>query len=85
MIREGLQECEARVAIEEILLKPENVNKLGPDLVSRCRRLLAHRRSMCHRSGGTLGAIVFLGSGRQARVKQLYSLAGEVARRINGQ
>jgi hypothetical protein len=79
MIREGLQESEARIFIEEALLKPENLTKLGADLVGRCRSLLSLRRDMCHRSGGTLGAIVFIGSGRRDRTRRLYDLAGEVA------
>jgi hypothetical protein len=82
MIREGLQECEARIFIEEALLDAGNVKKLGPDLIKRCNDLLRLRRDMTHRSGGTLGVIVFLGSGRQERVQQLYSLAGEVKQKL---
>jgi len=76
MIREGLQECEARIAIESALVsKPA---ALGPGLVKRCQRLLNLRRSMSHVSGH-LGVVRFLASGRQARVRELFKLAGEVA------
>jgi len=39
--REGLQECEARIAIEQAIL--DNEAKLGADLVGRCRELLKDR------------------------------------------
>jgi hypothetical protein len=50
-LREGLQECEARIAIEEAILDHESA--LGPDLVARCRQLLKERykaawREDCH-------------------------------------
>jgi hypothetical protein len=79
MIRDGLQECEARIFLESALLDEANVKKLGPDLVDRCRRCLKLRRSYLHGSAGVMGAIRFLGSGRQDRVRDLYTLAGEVA------
>jgi len=62
MIRDGLQECEARIFIESALL----------DL----------RKSFVHSSQGLRGAIKFLGSGRQDRVKELYALADEVAGKL---
>lgn len=40
-LREGLQECEARIAIEQALLEHES--SLGADLVARCRQLLLER------------------------------------------
>ena len=40
-LREGLQECEARIAIEEAILEHEST--LGTDLVGRCRELLKER------------------------------------------
>jgi hypothetical protein len=50
-LREGLQECEARIAIEEAMLEHEAA--LGTDLVARCQRLLQDRhraawREECH-------------------------------------
>ena len=84
MIRDGLQECEARIFIESIMLSDESRKQLGKDLVDRCRRLLNLRRSYVHSSQGLRGAIVFLGTGRQDRVRQLYSLAGEVESEMKG-
>jgi len=40
--REGLQECEARIAIEKAIMADEA--RLGPDLVGRCRELLKERQ-----------------------------------------
>lgn len=82
MIRDGLQESEARIFIEKALLDPANVTKLGTEFVAQCRQLLNLRRSFVHGSLGLRGAIVFLGSGRQDRVKELYRLAGEVAQKL---
>jgi hypothetical protein len=81
MIRDGLQECEARIFIESALFDAATRAKLGADLEKRCRRLLKLRRSLIGQSSGVMGAIVFLGSGRQERVRQLYALAGEVAKK----
>jgi hypothetical protein len=78
MIREGLQECEARIFIESALLSKREA--LGGDLVKRCQRLLDLRRSLVH-SSGHLGVVRFLATGRQERVRELFKLAGEVAAR----
>ena len=43
MIREGLQECEARIAVEEALLDAAKRKKLGDDLVRRCEAMLTDR------------------------------------------
>jgi hypothetical protein len=82
MIRDGLQECEARIFIESALFDAATRARLGADLEKRCRSLLNLRRSMMGSSAkGVMGAIVFLGSGRQARVRELFKLAAEVARK----
>jgi len=43
-LREGLQECEARIAIEDALLTPAKKKKLGPELARRCEDLLNERQ-----------------------------------------
>ncbi|GAH35038.1 unnamed protein product, partial [marine sediment metagenome] len=43
MIREGLQECEARIAVEEALLDEAKRKKLGADLIRRCEAMLTDR------------------------------------------
>jgi len=81
MIRDGLQECEARIVIEAALFDKSLRAKLGKGLESRCRRLLSIRRSFASGSTGTIGAVMFLPE-RQKRVRELYELAGEVAARV---
>lgn len=83
MMREGLQECEARIVLEEALLDPGKKAKLGEELAHRCWTLLDRRVSaLCH-AGGRMGTLVFLGSGRQERSRELFELAGEVQRRLS--
>jgi hypothetical protein len=47
--RESLQECEARIAVEEALLEHEAA--LGEDLAGRCRALLKERHAAAWREG----------------------------------
>lgn len=82
MMREGLQECEARIFIEEALLDPAKKAKLGDDLAARCWSLLDRRVRALANAGGRMGTLVFLGSGRQARSRELFELAGEVAAKL---
>jgi hypothetical protein len=44
--REGVQECEARIAIEEALSDPAARAKVGAELVRRCEAHLAARQAM---------------------------------------
>lgn len=43
MLREGLQECEARIAVERALTDDKFKGKLGPELVARCEKALEQR------------------------------------------
>ena len=43
MIREGVQECEARICIEKALYDEKRRAKLGEDLAARCRTILDER------------------------------------------
>ena len=43
MMREGMQECEARIAIEKVLTDPALKAKLGDDLATRAQQLLDDR------------------------------------------
>jgi hypothetical protein len=83
MMREGLQECEARIFIEEALLDPGKKAKLGEELVQRCWSLLDRRVEALAHAGGRMGTLVFLGSGRQERSRELFMLAGQVAGKLN--
>ena len=42
-MREGIQECEARIAIEQALTDESLKAKVGPDLAGRCQQLLDDR------------------------------------------
>jgi len=46
-LREGVQECEARILIESALLDADKTRRLGPDLAKRARAVLdEHQRAM---------------------------------------
>ena len=53
-LREGLQECEARIFLEGVLLDPERQAQLGPELAQRCQELLVeHHLAMSRGFGAT--------------------------------
>ncbi len=111
-LREGLQECEARIAIERALADGALRADLGEDLARRCEEHLQARSMMImrlslsnlqlySRSGSrepkdwmamacvgswpsVSGHNWFLSSGWQERTWQLFSLAGEVAKNLEG-
>ena len=86
-LREGIQECEARVAIERVLSDETLKSKLDADLVARCGKALEeHLRAVqvC-RGGGereVLGSLWFLTSGWEQRAEDLFALAGEVEKKV---
>ena len=93
-LREGVQECEARVVVERAVTDEALRAKLGDDLVARCEKALEeHLRALqllrgwtgktvphCLSSGTDLGASWFLSSGWEERAERLFALAGEVER-----
>ena len=82
MLREGVQETEARIVIEQALARADAEAVLGPDLAGRCRALLAERLA-----ANLLGRddwAWFASSGWQQRTRALYDLAGQVQGRIKG-
>ncbi len=94
MLREALQECEARIFIEKALLDEEAKAMLGEKLARRCQALL-DERTRCNLwgqpglmyvrlplPGGQLGPHWFAGSGWQQRSEKLYTAAAEVAARL---
>jgi hypothetical protein len=108
ILREGVQECEARIAIEQALTDPALKAKLGPELAKKSQDFLDARLWLLWRAGNPLalsggygwqyataplpasecygggaGTTWFIGSGWQDRTQQLYSLAGEVARKAS--
>jgi hypothetical protein len=95
-LREGVQECEARVVVERAMLDEAQRETLGEDLAARCEKaLLEHLRAqqllrgwtgerLPHSlsSGTELGECWFLSSGWQERAETLFTLAGEVERAL---
>jgi len=96
--RDGVQECEARIAIEDALTDDALRAKLGDDLADRCQKMLDERvRCMWKGSGGIIGEADgkswrykmhpaanewFVQSGWQKRTLELYGLAGQVAKAL---
>ncbi len=88
MLREGLQEAEARVFIEKALLDETLKAKLGKELARKCLELLDERTRSCRRTfvygTGTArwNSLWLTSSGWQERSAALYSTAAEVAARL---
>jgi hypothetical protein len=111
VFREGLQECEARIAIESALTDPARKAKLGEDLAKLTKETLDDRLRCIWKGRGATdadfqkyglvnyttygydlakaweptrgpGHTWYLSSGWAERAGRLFSLAGEVARKI---
>ena len=107
--REGVQECEARIAIERALGDEAIVARLGAELVRRCETYLENRHltmwlslsdlqlfynypgatwgpsymASSWRGGSNVGGSHwFLASGYQQRTLELFTLAGEVEKKL---
>jgi len=83
MMREGLQEMEAKVLIEKALLDEAKRAKLGEELVGRCEKHLVERirhwiRNLQHGKSESDWRW-YISSGWQQRSAELYALAAEVA------
>ncbi len=99
MFREGLQECEARIFIEQALQDEKQRIKLGDTLAAECQALLDERtryiiwsdetntngKNHCSLPRGPLGFDWYAGSGWQERSAQLYEMAAEVQKVLGGQ
>lgn len=80
---EGVQECEARIAIEEAISDEAKVAKLGADLVNRCKTEL-DRRIVERRSDEKHGRPYFVWrfDKWQDESRTLYKLAAEVEAKL---
>ena len=86
-VREGIQECEARIFIEKALVDETQRAKLGEELAARAQQILDARTryiiweglSGARRFQAHLGSVWYPGSGWQQRSVQLFSAAAEVA------
>jgi len=88
MLREGIQECEARIFLEAALTDPARRARLGETLARQCRQVLddrvrAHRRAV-EGGGRYLTWTWFAGSGVAARTRRLYEVAGQAAAALAG-
>jgi hypothetical protein len=88
MARASLQEVEARAFIDGVLLDPAKKAALGADLAERCVTLLGERRTRLIRSRTGLDGkvppneIFMLQSDLEAEAGRLFTLAGEVAAKL---
>ncbi len=103
-LREGVQECEARIFIEQALSDSQVRWKLGSELAARCEKIL-DERTLCIQRGvadlevncygyntpwnwcwqtGVAGHSWFQSSGWQERGRNLFALAGEVGKKLEG-
>jgi hypothetical protein len=80
MLREGVQNCEARIFIEKALLNPDRRTKLGKKLADRAKRVLDERTWML--AGASQYAPWFFDTGFTERQHRLYRTAAEVAAAI---
>ena len=82
MLREGVQECEARIFIEKAL----SGGKLPKGLADRCRVLLDERTKAIQQTfpgkNADAGYAWYVDSNWQARSDKLYAAAAEVAARL---
>jgi len=87
-LREGVEDAEARIYVERVLLDKELRGRIGEVLASRCRRLLDERTRSC-RAGFIYGtgtsrwnALWYTSSGWQRRSWELFRAAEEVEKKI---
>jgi Glycoside hydrolase 123, catalytic domain/Glycoside hydrolase 123 N-terminal domain len=87
MLREGLQESEARIFIEKALLNEGSRARVGKQLADRCQALLDERvraiRTSIDGGGGYVTWVWFQASGWQTRSAKLYELAADVGKKLN--
>lgn len=87
MLREGLQEAEARIFIERALTSPDLRARIGDELAARCQDLLDERVRTYLQAHGDLKQAPdttqrFAESDWPARTRALFDAAGEVARAL---
>ncbi len=80
MLRAGLQESEARIAVEKVLVDPKLKSQIDRKLVERAFALLDERNWMLAAVGDNGPGWPWFLPGAQERSGRLYELAAEVAR-----
>jgi len=87
LLREGLQQAEARVFLEKALVDPRQRARLGAPLAERCQAILDERvRDFIRAVGGKRSSdwLWFISAGWQQRSEQLYAAAADVAEALEG-
>jgi hypothetical protein len=83
MMREGVQECEARIFIEKALVDKGLRARLGEELAGRCQELLDERvRALL--AGWNKSAAEYVEGPWQERSGKLFAAAAEVAAKLGG-
>jgi hypothetical protein len=87
MMREGLQEAEARVFIEKALLDPAAKARLGDELAERCQEMLDERVRTLLRAAGAREKLPadwtwYFCSDRPKMTRELLTAAAEVAAKL---
>ncbi|MBI5726101.1 MAG: hypothetical protein HZA50_19230 [Planctomycetes bacterium] len=78
MLREGIQETEARIFIEKAITDPKISARVPPALAKKCHEMLDER--LLNLLLGERSWQCYAGAGWQQRTAKLFNLAGEVAK-----
>jgi hypothetical protein len=96
-LREGIQECEARIFLEKVLQDETTRHRIGEELATHCQKVLDERTryimwvfDLNYVNYNTSGCMIrkpldlnwYAGSGWRERSARLFEIAGEVARII---
>jgi hypothetical protein len=78
---DSIQQMEARIAIERVLLDEAGRARLGDELVARCNRMLEDRRRLAYFGSAWDKGCFLAGADVPVQAAKLYDLAAEVAAR----
>jgi len=82
LLRQNVQEAEARALIEDAAALPAVKAKVGAALSARCLALLEDRTRTYSRVYASGGSMWYASCGQRARTEALYSLAAEVRKAV---
>ncbi len=82
LMRQNVQEAEARAIIEDAAVLAKIKARVGSDLSARCMTLLKERTRTYSRAYSNGGPMWYASCGRRRRCEELYALAAEVATKL---
>jgi len=82
LMRENVQEAEARALVEDAAALPKVKARVGEKLAARCLALLEDRTRTYRRVYGSGGPMWYASCGQRRRSEALYRLAAEVRQRL---